>query len=88
MELADDYYEMRGEVSGDTDVSESDLFRLKEIYTKSLPYVEAYATVLLLRNSNPGVASNKILDRALELKPHLEKEVREACASFWSKSSR
>lgn len=81
-ELADDYYEMHGKVSGDTDVSESDLSVLKELYTKGLPYVEAYATVLLLKNSNPNVASNKILDRALELKPHLEKEVKEACASL------
>lgn len=81
-ELADDYYEMRGEISGDTDVSERDLSRLKELYNKGLPYVEAYATVLLLKNSNPNVASNKILDRALELKPRLEKEVREACASL------
>lgn len=81
-ELADDYYEMHGEVSGSTDVSESDLSRLKELYTKGLPYVEAYATVLLLKNSNPNVASNKIMDRALELKPHLEKEVKEACASL------
>ena len=47
-ELADDYYEMHGKVSGSTDVSESDLSRLKELYTKGLPYVEAYATVLLL----------------------------------------
>ena len=81
-ELADDYYEMDGKVTGDTDVSESDLSRLKELYTKGLPYVEAYATVLLLKNSNPNVPSNKILDRALELKPHLENEVREACASL------
>ena len=81
-ELADDCYEMHGEVSGSTDISESDLSRLKELYTKGLPYVEAYATVLLLKNSNPNVASNKIMDRALELKPHLEKEVKEACASL------
>lgn len=81
-ELADDYYEMHGNVSGDTNVSESDLSKLKDLYVKGLPYVEAYATVLLLKNSNPNVASNKILDRALELKPHLEKEVREACTSL------
>lgn len=81
-ELADDYYEMHGKVHGDTNVSESDLSRLKELYSKGLSYVEAYATVLLLKNSNPNVVSNKILDRALELKPHLEKEVREAYASL------
>lgn len=81
-ELADDCYEMHGKISGDTDVSESDLSRLKELYAKGLPYVEAYVTVLLLKNSNPNVASNKILDRVLELKPHLEKEVREAYTSL------
>ena len=58
--------------------------RLKELFERGLPYVEAYATVLLLKNSNPNVSSNKILDRALELKPHLEKEVREASKSLLS----
>lgn len=81
-ELADDYYEMHDMTSEETNVSESDLSRLKGLFEKGLPYVEAYATVLLLKNNNPNVASNKILDRALELKPHLEKEVREASASL------
>lgn len=81
-ELAEDCFEIRDDVSENTNVLERDFFRLKELYAKGLPYVEAYSTVLLLKNNNPNVASNKILDRALELKPHIEKEVREACASL------
>ena len=81
-ELADDYSEMHGEVTGHTNVLDGDLSRLKELYSKGPSYVEAYATVLLLINNNPNVPSNKILDRALELKPHLEKEVTEAYASL------
>ena len=81
-ELVDDYCEMCGKVSGDTDVSEIDISKLKELYAKGLPYVEAYVTVLLLKNSNSNVASNKILDRALELKSSLKKEVRETCTSL------
>ena len=45
-------------------------------------YTEAYATVLLIRNNNIGVSPERILNRALELRPNMDSEIREAYASM------
>ena len=49
--------------------------RLPRIFGKGPGYVEAYVTVLLLRNNSPGASHSSILRRALELKTHLDDEV-------------
>ena len=80
-ELADDYFEMTspGKV---TDVPEEAIHHLSEIMTKGIEFTEAYATVLLIKNNNPGKSNNDIFNRALEIKPHLKKEIVEVCPSI------
>ena len=83
MDLADDCSEL-GQIRPDagTDVSDSDISVLKGIYGRGVTYLEAYAIVLLLKESNPDAAYSLILKTALNLKPYLEKEIKEASASL------
>ena len=81
-ELADDYYSLGNDVGEITDVPDEAVERLSEIFGKGLGYAEAYATVLLVKNNSPGASYDSIHRRALELKPHLSNEVKEACASL------
>lgn len=81
-ELADDYYSIGNNMGGVTDVPDEVVERLSGIFGKGLHYAEAYATVLLVRNNSPGASDDSIRKRALELKPHLEDEVEEACETM------
>ena len=77
-ELADDYYEL-GNINGfSTDIPDSVVSKLSEIFNEGLGYVEAYATVLLVKNNNPDASNDRIRERCLELKPHLIEEVEKA----------
>ena len=78
-ELADDYYRMK-EIPSYTDIPPEAIADLTAIFDKGLGYAEAYATVLLIKENSKDAGSESILNRALELKPRLESEVREACA--------
>ena len=80
-ELADDYYRIR-DLDYRTTVPESDVRRLAEIMGKGVRYTEAYATVLLVKDSNPNRSNETIFKKTLSIKPHLESEIREACSSI------
>ena len=77
-ELADDYFEMTnpGKI---TYVPEEAIHDLSEIMRKGIEFTEAYATVLMIKNNNPGKSDIDIRNRALEIKPHLSKEIAEVC---------
>lgn len=77
-ELADDYYELGTFSEAETEIPEEIVEELGDIFSEGLRYVEAYATVLLVKNNNPGVSTDRILERSLELKPKLENEVKKA----------
>ncbi len=79
-ELADDYYELSADASAPTDVSPEDIAKLSELFAKGLPFIEAYATVMLVKVNNPESSSDDIRDTALSIKPHLRDEVMEASA--------
>ena len=80
-ELADDYYEMPLTDRG-TNIPGNVIARLAGILEKGIRYTEAYATVLLVKENNPTRDDAAILSKALSIKPHLEKEVTEACTSI------
>ncbi len=80
-ELADDYYEM-GSLSGSTTVPKDAITKLSAIMDKGVDYTEAYATVLLVKKNNPTRSNEDIFNKAVDIKPHLKKEVTEACASI------
>jgi len=80
-ELADDYYEIKS-IPAMTTIPAEAIDNLKAIFDKGIGYAEAYATVLLIKRNSVNAEPEKILSRALELKPHLKSEVREACASL------
>lgn len=77
-ELADDYYKISLNDSDSTDVPPEAIERLSEIFRKGIPYVEAYATVMLIMVNNPGIPSRDICQMAIDVKPHLENEIMEA----------
>ena len=79
-ELADDYYELGAFSDGETDIPDEIIEKLRDIFNDGLGYVEAYATVLLVKNNSPGASSDRICERSIEIKPHLEKEVKKAAA--------
>ncbi len=80
-ELADDYYELR-DIGSTTDIPEESISRLSEILSKGVDYTEAFATVLLVRNNNPGRSGAEVRSKALSIKPHLKDEILEACGSL------
>ena len=77
--LAEDLDLIGDTVPGHTDIPDEAVERLSGIFGKGPGYVEAYGTVLLVADNSPGASRESILMRALELKPHLEDEVRGAC---------
>lgn len=79
-DLADDYYEMGGNVEKSTRILDEDIDRLRSIFERGLDYVEAYATVLLIKESNSNASNGSIKDKAINLKPHLKNEIEEASA--------
>lgn len=81
-ELADDYYDLGDSIGDETDVPEEAIIKLRNIFDKGLGYAEAFATVMLIIDNSPGASHEGIRRRALEIKPHLEREVEEACASL------
>jgi len=80
-ELAEDLRLIKA-VPEETDIPPEAVNALRNILGRGTAYADAYATVLLIKNKNLGVSPERILNRALELKPNLESEVREACASM------
>lgn len=52
--------------------------RLSEIFERGAPYVEAYATVMLIMDNNPDLSAQDVRRMAIDVKPHLEAHVREA----------
>lgn len=61
---------------------EEAIIKLRNIFDKGIGYAEAFATVMLIIDNSPGASYEGIRRRALEIKPHLEKEVEEACTSL------
>jgi hypothetical protein len=80
-DLAHDYYDLGGFVGEYTDVPESVISDLSEIIGKGVRYAEAYSTILLVRENNPTKSPEYVLKKTLDIKPHLDAEVREAFAS-------
>ena len=78
VELAEDLDLIGDTVPEHTDIPDEAVARLSEMFGKGPGYVEAYGTVLLVAGNSPGASRESILRRALELKPHLEDEVRDA----------
>lgn len=79
IELAEDLDLIGDTVPEHMDIPDEAVARLSGILGKGPGYVEAYGTVLLVADNSPGASRESILMRALELKPHLEDEVRGAC---------
>lgn len=79
VKLAEDQDLIGDTVPKHTDIPEEAVARLSGILGKGPGYVEAYGTVLLVAGNSLGASRESILGRALELKPHLEEEVRDAC---------
>ncbi len=80
-ELADDYYEMNG-LEETTSIPEEKIAELAKILEKGDRYVEAYATVLLVKANNPGRTNEVIFNKAVDIEPKLISEVKEACDSI------
>lgn len=70
-ELAEDCGELGSFNGFDTDVPDDVVSKLSEIFDEGSGYVDAYVTVLLVKNNNPEASSDRILRRCQELKPHL-----------------
>ena len=81
-ELADDLFGIEGDIGDDTDVPDEIVSRLSSIFDKGPGYVEAYATVLLIRNNSPGASHSSIHRRASEIMSHLKSEIEEVCSSI------
>ena len=80
-ELADDYYEVN-DLGETTSIPEEKIAELAKILEKGDRYVEAYATVLLVKANNPGRTNEVIFNKAVEIEPKLISEVKEACDSI------
>lgn len=80
--LADEYYRIGDITFTETDVPADRVEDLSHIFEKGLPYAEAYATLMMIRNNSPGASYDGIIKRANELKPHLKEEIEEASASL------
>ena len=74
-ELADDCDELGSFNGFDTDFPDGTVSQLSEIFDEGSEYVDAYATVLLVKNSNPEASFDRILMRCQELKPYLSLEL-------------
>ena len=80
-ELADDYYEVN-DLGETTSIPEEKIAELAKILEKGDRYVEAYATVLLVKANNPGRTNEVIFNKAVDIEPKLISEVKEACDSI------
>ncbi len=80
-ELAEDLRLIKA-IPKETDIPPEAVNALRNILGRGTAYTDAYATVLLIRNNNIGVSPERILNRALELRPDRDSEVREAYASM------
>ncbi len=80
-DLADDYYELNN-LADTTSIPDEKIAELAEIMEKGIGYTEAYATVLLVKANNPGRPTEAIFNKAVDIKPHLREEVKEACESI------
>ena len=78
-DLADAYYKHRHELDGPTDIPGSEIEELKCILDKGIRFAEAYSTVLLVKNSSMNPSPEGITKRSLAIKPHLRREIEEAC---------
>lgn len=81
-DLADDLKELGSSIGTETDVSDVDLDRLRGILDRDTDFAVAYTTVLLVKNYSPRATNERIRGRALEIKPYLEAEIDECCASI------
>ena len=83
MDLASDLSEL-GPIGTDeaTDVPDEDISVLRGIYARGAAYLEAYAVVLLIRDSNPDASRDLILKTALSIKPYLESEIKEVSSTL------
>ena len=79
LELADDMEEMDLTESG-TDVPDDVVRELSEILTRGTDYLEAYATVLLVKENNPLRDNATLMNKALSIRPGLKNEITEACS--------
>ena len=80
-ELADDYYEVN-DLGETTSIPEEKIAELAKILEKGDRYVEAYATVLLVKANNPGRTNEVIFNKAVDIEPKLISEVKEVCDSI------
>jgi len=83
-ELADTYYTAGDITTKDTNIPAERITELGNILNKSRSYAEAYATLLMVKNNNPNDSNEKIYKVALNLKPHLKKEMEEAASCLLS----
>lgn len=75
--LADEYY-AHFDSDGPTDVPDEVIAELREIFSQGIGYTEAYATLMLVINHNPGVSKEAIIERTEGIKPHLKSEIEKA----------
>lgn len=80
--LADQYYKIGDITFRETNIPEKAIRDLHDVFSKGLPYVESYATLMMIRDNSPNATYEGIIKRALELKPHLKKQIEEASASL------
>ena len=84
-DLADDYYELN-RIGEFTDVPAERIEELSTIMSKGIGYTEAYTTVLIVKQNNPDRTNEELLKKALDVKPHLKKEVMEVWQSVLNQS--
>ena len=80
-ELAEDLRLIKA-IPEETDIPHEAVNALRNILSRGTAYAEAYATVLLLKRNNADVSPERILNRALELRPDLDSDAQEAYASM------
>lgn len=87
-DLDDDYRELGGDVGETTCIPDDAIGRLRSIFGKGMDYVEAYATVLLIKESNRHASAGSIRNKAINLKPYLRREIEEASALILARGRR
>lgn len=65
--LADGFYRIRDITITETEVQTDTVGRLRHILEKGLPYVEAYTTLMMIRENSPNATIDGITKRAHEL---------------------
>jgi len=79
-DLARDYYDLLrgGRMTYETDVHPECIRELSVLIGKGTPFLEAYATLGLALSYNPKMDWDRLIEFVIDMKPHLEKEIREA----------